>query len=210
MISLCIAKWFRLPQHFIIAKLSFISSFFLVGQSQTLAQRNYTNLTCPNPISEIRDSSFSSWFNSTGTIPVQFNNQDDSWRISLSLTDMRAERLWFGPYSSMQQLSLWVSVPESLVGTEKGNRTNICAYTISGKNATATNSTKPKDSCKAIISNKCFKEYSHVNSPLQAGRYPRIKSSNNCDSFTAWLSKSPTSFAIHMIVTESRSTDKLI
>ena len=191
-----------------MAKLSFISSFFLAGQ--TLAQRNYTNATCPNPISEIRDSGFSSWFNSTGTIPVQFDNQDDPWQISLSLTDMRAERLWYGDYRSMQRLSLWVSVPESLVGIEKGNGTSVCAYTMSGKNATATNSTEPKGSCEGIISDDCFIEYSHVDSPLQAGRCPRIKSSSDCDSFTAWLSESPKDFAIHMIVTESRSTDKLL
>ena len=83
-------------------------------------------------------------------------------------------------------------------------------YTMSGKNATATNLTKLKGLCEGIISDECFKEYLHVESPLQAGRCPRMKSSNNCDGFTAQLSKSYTDFAIHMIVTESGLAEKLL
>ena len=168
-----------------MAKLSLITSLFLAGH--TLAQSNSTNETCPSAVRDIRDGGFGSWFNSTGTISVQMDNQDDPWQISASLTDTRAERVWYGEQRSMQWLSIWVSVPKSLVGTEKGNKTNVCVYMMDGEkvNGTATNATEPKDSCDGIIGDECFEEYETFDRPLlQTGECPPMRKSDNCDRFT--------------------------
>ena len=169
-----------------MAKPSFISCLFLAGY--TLAQSDSRNATCPISVRDI-PGGFGSWFNSTGTITVQFDNQDDPWQISVSLTDKRAENLWYGKYRSAQWLSLWVSVPESLVGTEKGNGTNICVYMMRGKNGTATNATEPKDSCDGIISDACFEVYESFDRPLQDGECPSMRRSDDCDRFTTWQSE---------------------
>ncbi|KAJ4004797.1 hypothetical protein NW752_009537 [Fusarium irregulare] len=167
-----------------MAKLSLITSLFLAGH--TLAQSNSTNETCPSAVRDIKEGGFGSWFNSTGTIAVQFPQQDE-WRISVSLTDRRAENLRYGDYRSDQSIEAWLSVPKSLAGTEKGNETNVCLYMMMGKNVTATNATAPEDSCDGIIDEECMEEILDFKSPLKDGRCPRMKMdfSFGCGHFTA-------------------------
>jgi hypothetical protein len=98
----------------------------------------------------------------------------------------------------MQWISLWLSVPESLVGTKKGNETNVCAYMMRGKNATATNATESRDSCEGIISDECFDEYEAFDRPMnevQGGRCPQFRSGDReCEAFATWSSR-PTNFS---------------
>ena len=179
-----------------MAKLSLITSLFLTGH--TLAQSNSTNETCPSAVGDIKEGGFGYWFNSTGSISVQFPQQDE-WRISVSLTDMRAERLWYGNYRSSQWLSTWLSVPGSLVGTEKGNETNVCVYMMRGDNYTATNATEPRESCDGIIKDECMEEILDFDDPLKDGRCPQMKTnySFGCGHFMLNQSESnPTGFQL--------------
>jgi hypothetical protein len=115
----------------------------------------------------------------------------------------------------MQWISLWLSVPESLVGTKKGNETNVCAYMMRGKNATATNATESRDSCEGIISDECFDEYEAFDRPMnevQGGRCPQFRSGDReCEAFATWSSEYSITLISHLLTnSKSRPTDKLL
>ncbi|CAG7564468.1 unnamed protein product [Fusarium equiseti] len=176
-----------------MAKSFLISCLLLAGQAT--AQNFTANETCPAHVRNIKEGGFGSHFNSTGSISVQFPQQGE-WRISVSLTDTRAENLWYGDYRSMQWLSTWLSVPESLVGTKKGNETNVCVYMMRGDNHTATNATEPRESCDGIIDEECMGEILEFDSPLKDGRCPRMR-----DNFSFGCG--------HFMLTQSESTHEL-
>ncbi|KAM0261549.1 hypothetical protein ACHAPA_009719 [Fusarium lateritium] len=163
-----------------MARIHFINALCLAGHVS--AQNNSSYRDCPVTI---RNIATENWlYNSTGTLPIEFEGQDDSWQISVTVTDRRAPNLWFGDRKSDQETNTYLSVPESLIGSEKGNETFICLYMMPGFNQTATNATEADDSCEGILGDECVEKFEKT--PTADGqKCPTVSASEKCGRFVA-------------------------
>jgi hypothetical protein len=107
-------------------------------------------------------------YNSTRTAPSRFIGQSAPWYITATVTDRRAPNLVFGDVDTSQELSVFTSVPRTLVATQRGRDSRVCPYMMKAVNKTSEN---PPDmdtdddpsfanhSCKGVISDNCIKEF---------------------------------------------------
>ncbi|KAF5660895.1 hypothetical protein FHETE_8746 [Fusarium heterosporum] len=146
-------------------------------------------------LESIRNIGKDDWlYNSTGTIPIQLTGQNDPWQITVTVKDVRGPVLWHGDRRSSQELSIYLSVPESLVGSSKGNETFVCAYVMRGLNETATNSTIADDSCNGILSDDCIEEFKDAPVP-DGGRCPEVTTSEECGQRFILKQQNPLNFS---------------
>lgn len=94
-------------------------------------------------------------FNSTGSAEFQLameNDQDplQPWYLTEALRDVPLND---NGTRGTQALTIFLSVPESFVGSEQGNNTKFCTYRMVGQNATAADD----GSCDKILSTECLK-----------------------------------------------------
>lgn len=155
-----------------------ITALFLAGHVS--AQSNSSFKDCPLSIRNIATENRP--YNSTGTLSVEIQGQDDPWQISVAVTDRRAPYLWFGDLRSDQETNSYLSVPESLVGSSEGRETFVCLYMMRGVNQTATNATEADDSCNDILSDECIEEFNKA--PTSDGKKcPTVSASEKCGRF---------------------------
>ncbi|KAL0934773.1 uncharacterized protein CTRU02_209364 [Colletotrichum truncatum] len=149
--------------------------------SQSLGQStNTTSLeNCPSAIQNIGGGR--TQFNSTGTRPFKLiPNQEDDWYLSYTLTDLRGENMKFGPWVTMQDLSVYLSVPQSFIGTQQGNNTDFCMYLMPGRNDTLTYSGDDASrSCEGVLSDNCIRALRSTPPPAE-GDCPRADISAAC------------------------------
>ncbi|SPJ78593.1 uncharacterized protein FTOL_06982 [Fusarium torulosum] len=138
-----------------MARIYSIAALCFAGHVSAQANSSYRD--CPVAIRNIATENWP--YNSTGTLPIEFEGQDDPWQISVAVTDRRAPHLWFGDRKSDQETNTYLSVPESLIGSSEGNETFVCLYMMPGVNQTATNATEADGSCNGILSDECIEEF---------------------------------------------------
>lgn len=113
----------------------------------TSAQNDTIGENCPPSLEPIVNGEF----NSSGSLAFQFEDQDE-WHLSLVLRDIRrGERSY---PATEQLLTAFLSVPESLIGSEQGEKTRVCSYWMNGRNATVKESNSTL-SCGGVLSDKC-------------------------------------------------------
>lgn len=118
---------------------------FADAQNTTLPEH------CDGTIKQVADGGV---FNSTGTGKIEFALQDDQnplepWYMTQALRDVPLNER--GTRGTQAQ-TIFISVPESFVGSEQANRTQVCAYRMVGLNATASDD----GSCKEMLSDECL------------------------------------------------------
>ncbi|RSM04811.1 hypothetical protein CDV31_009902 [Fusarium ambrosium] len=119
---------------------------------------------CPASIKKINDGNVT--FNATGDTSVTFVNKDP-WHLSLTIEDSRRENTRYGSeWNTLQELGVFLSVPESFIGTRDGNRTQVCTYRMEGQNATSeAEDSSARLSCNGILSEDCQKALRSVSAP---------------------------------------------
>jgi hypothetical protein len=163
-----------------MARIYSIATLCLAGHVS--AQTNSSYRDCPVAIRNIATENWP--YNSTGTLPIEIQGQDDPWQISVAVTDRRAPDLWFGDRRSDQETNTYLSVPESLIGSSEGNETFVCLYMMPGVNETATNATEADGSCNGILSDECIEEFKEA--PTSDGqKCPTVSASEKCGRFVA-------------------------
>ncbi|GAB1319749.1 hypothetical protein MFIFM68171_09959 [Madurella fahalii] len=159
------------------------ASTILNGASLAAAQSSFED--CPRPIQDIADDNTS--FNSTGSASFSLGlggdaeggedeQQGGSWYLSYSLTDRRGDNINFGPWVTAQELNVFLSVPESLIGTRQGNDTRFCMYLMPGQNKTSGDGS---GSCSGVLSDKCLQALRNTPPPTEE-RCPQADIEEQC------------------------------
>ncbi|KAH7251513.1 hypothetical protein BKA59DRAFT_472172 [Fusarium tricinctum] len=163
-----------------MARIYLIATLCLAGHVS--AQINSSYRDCPFAIRNIATENWP--YNSTGTLPIEIQGQDDPWQISVAVTDRRAPDLWFDDRRSDQETNTYLSVPGSFIGSSEGNKTFVCLYMMPGVNETATNATVADGSCNGILSDECIEEFNEA--PTSDGqKCPTVSASEKCGRFVA-------------------------
>ncbi|KAI4933149.1 hypothetical protein J4E85_003553 [Alternaria conjuncta] len=107
---------------------------------------------CQGPINAI--ASGSQYFNSTGTARLPSNpTHDDDWYVSVTITDRRDPNHIYGTEMPWQEREAFISVPDSLVGSQDGNQTEYCVYELPGQDAS---SQQEAGDCSGVLSDDCI------------------------------------------------------
>ncbi|RSL58838.1 hypothetical protein CEP54_007571 [Fusarium duplospermum] len=141
-----------------------LSQRFLLAAAASVYMVLPVQAQCPAPINKINDGNVT--FNATGDTSITFVNKD-SWHLSLTIEDSRRENTRYGSeWNTLQDLGVFLGVPESFVGTRDGNRTQVCTYRMEGQNATSdAEDNSAKLSCNGILSEDCQKALRSVSAP---------------------------------------------
>ncbi|KAJ4144311.1 hypothetical protein LMH87_003201 [Akanthomyces muscarius] len=126
----------------------------------------------------IQQAAAGGFFNSTGTGEIQFARQDsqhplEPWYMTQTLHVTRDEKdAW-----RTQSLTVFLSVPESFVGSDEANNTNVCAYRMRGLNATA----HDDGSCDELLSDDCLDAIDDLPAmPDSDGNCPSVNVQDAC------------------------------
>lgn len=80
------------------------------------------------------------------------------WYLSYLLEDARPGFVRYDDWATAQLLQSFISVPESFIGSARGNETEACVYIMRGLNKTS--EAEPGDdaseSCKGVLSDECI------------------------------------------------------
>ncbi|KAH7376667.1 hypothetical protein B0T11DRAFT_324550 [Plectosphaerella cucumerina] len=114
---------------------------------------NSSTYNCPRALRSVAEGRAS--FNSTGTAPLRLGYEEQFY-LTYALEDQRADNLWFGEDVTGQYLGVYLSVPESFIGTRHANNTRFCMYMMPGRNATSDDSEDDPASCAGILSDECY------------------------------------------------------
>lgn len=157
-----------------IALSVYIDSTIMIQTTRILSAAAAAILLFPNPSLSQNDTSkaedcpiylqpiINGDYNSSGTLAFQFEDQDE-WRLSLTLQDIRRPE---NSYPTTENyLATFLSVPESLIGSEQGNKTAVCTYWMNGRNATVNESNNSTESCGGILSDRCREVLQAVRGP---------------------------------------------
>jgi hypothetical protein len=107
---------------------------------------------CPSPISTIVNGNHP--FNSTGMVRLAPDStHDDPWYLSLTITDRRNPQYIYGDSATWQQLEGFLSIPNSLAGSEDGSQTKYCMYMLPSRNA---GTQEEAGSCSGVVSDECI------------------------------------------------------
>ncbi|KAI4614465.1 hypothetical protein J4E83_007119 [Alternaria metachromatica] len=125
----------------------------LLLSSCSAQESNDTSLQdCQGPINAI--ASGSQYFNSTGTVRLASDQtHDDDWYVSVTITDRRDPNHIYGPEMPWQEREAFISVPNSLVGSQDGNQTEYCVYELPGQDAS---SQQEAGDCSGVLSDDCI------------------------------------------------------
>ncbi|EEY23105.1 conserved hypothetical protein [Verticillium alfalfae VaMs.102] len=183
------------------SRFAFAAAFFLSGQPYATAQRNESLENCPLPIRHLADDR--SW-NATGTIAIPpLENGDEDWFVSATLTDIRRANVYFDGWPTAQDLAVFLSVPQSFVGSETGNATRVCGYTMPGQNATATGDASSEDSCSSVLPEECIEEA--LKTPMTPSDVPcpELDLGDKCDVSTGFRTFNPVQLSPSVCVLDS-------
>lgn len=100
---------------------------------------------------------------------VQFHPGDDlpaPWYMTMAMGDIRDEIM---TPLTQQNLASFVSVPEELTGSGKGNVTNVCFYQMKGLNKTMNDD----GSCEGLLSDKCVRALKNLPPPSEGQDCPQ-------------------------------------
>ncbi|RMJ14412.1 hypothetical protein CDV36_005913 [Fusarium kuroshium] len=141
-----------------------LSQRFLLAVTASVSMVLPATAQCPAPIEKINAGNVT--FNATGDTSVAFINKDP-WHLSLTIEDSRRENTRYGSeWNTLQDLGVFLSVPESFIGTRDGNRTQVCTYRMEGQNATSdAEDNSAKLSCNGILSEDCQNALRSVSAP---------------------------------------------
>ncbi|CRK38804.1 hypothetical protein BN1723_015403, partial [Verticillium longisporum] len=132
-----------------------------------------------------------SW-NATGTVAVPpLDNGDEDWFVSTTLTDIRSTNVYFDGWPTAQDLAVFLSVPQSFVGTETGNATRVCGYTMPGQNATSVGDASSEDSCSGVLSEERIEEALKTPMTPSDGSCPELDLGDKCDVSTGFRTSNP-------------------
>ncbi|KAG7148394.1 hypothetical protein HYQ46_002744 [Verticillium longisporum] len=90
-----------------------------------------------------------------------------------------------------QDLAVFLSVPQSFVGTETGNATRVCGYTMPGQNATSVGDASSEDSCSGVLSEERIEEALKTPMPPSDGSCPELDLGDKCDVSTGFRTSNP-------------------
>ncbi|KAJ3460123.1 hypothetical protein MRS44_010990 [Fusarium solani] len=140
------------------------SQRFLLAAVASICMVLRANAQCPASVRKINDGNVT--FNATGDTSVTFVGKNP-WHLSLTIEDSRRENTRYGSeWNTLQDLGVFLSVPESFIGTRDGNRTQVCTYRMEGQNATSdAGDNSAKLSCNGILSEDCQKALRSVSAP---------------------------------------------
>lgn len=146
-----------------------------VAQASTNSSMEGCGMRVQNIVSE------AGAFKSTRSTVFRLDGQDE-WHLSYGPIDQRRENLIFGPWVSMQTLATFLSVPESFIGSQRGNQTNYCVYLMHDRNETS--DTEPGDgnpSCSGELDDECITALQQAPPPTDCS-YPRVDTEDACGS----------------------------
>jgi hypothetical protein len=135
---------------------------------------------CPPQVQQVANGELP--VNSTGSTAFSLGALDP-WHLSLILSDHRAENAKYGRWETLQELAVYLSVPESIVGTDEGNNTRFCAYVASGLNE-ASDAEPGEDgsqSCNGVLSDECLRALRSARGPEEDG-CPLLNVPNECNA----------------------------
>ncbi|WYZ46000.1 hypothetical protein EsH8_IX_000225 [Colletotrichum jinshuiense] len=169
--------------------LSYVRSLALAQTSNSSSLEN-----CPRPIQNIGNGRTN--FNSTGSRPFRLTpDQENDWYLSYALTDVRGETINIGSWVTMQDLSVYISVPQSLIGTRQGNNTMFCMYMMPGQNDTVTYSGDDASrSCTGVLSDNCLRALRSTPPPAEDD-CPKVDISAACGFNTVVGRAAPSNFS---------------
>lgn len=171
-----------------------ISIIVLTVQSARAQDANNSTLPVGCGMHAQSIASGNAFYNSTGTTPFRLSGQD-KWHLSYGLIDERRENSWWGGKPTMQTLAVFLSVPESFIGSQRANNTEHCVYLMKGRNETS--DAEPGDgneSCSGILPEACIDAVRSAAAPRD-GDCPRIDVGGGCDGgFYLWRS-APSNFS---------------
>ena len=137
-------------------------------------------------------------FNSTGSTPFQLDGLE-KWHLSYGLIDRRREDLVSGPRATSQTLATYLSVPETFIGSKRGNGTNYCLYLFHGQNETS--DAEPGDgnsSCNGVLDSRCLSYLSQASGPPSDASCPDIDVPDECGT-DIWMRYGQSVFLIELI-----------
>lgn len=154
------------------------------------ASGNSSLQSCGNAAQNIFDGTAA--YNATGTTSFSLPIAEDNWYLTQTLRDERGQNLYFGGSRSMQSFNVFLSVPDSFIGSRLGNATDYCVYLMYGRNETS--DADPGDgnnSCEGVLSDECASALRAVPSP-GSDSCPMPDVRDEC-GFAPWLTRSKSS-----------------
>ena len=120
---------------------------------------------CQGPINLIASGNHP--FNSTGIVRLAPDAvRDEPWYISLTITDRRDPHYIYGDSASWQEREGFLSVPSSLAGSDDGNQTEWCMYTLPAQDV---GSQEEDGDCGGILSDDCISALRDNTPPMSDG-----------------------------------------
>lgn len=118
-------------------------------------------------------------FNSTGSTSFDFSGQKDPWHLSMAtFFHLARNTSEVRDVSSTGDRVVFLSVPQSLIGSTRGNNTEVCYYQMDPVNATS-NADNDGESCNGILSEKCQEALRSAGGPIN-GLCPRLDIDDDC------------------------------
>lgn len=139
---------------------TFISCFLV---KFCLAQNNSSSRECSPLLADIEEGEWG--WNSTGTLEFDVSGHDEPWHLSVGFTDLRESTKEYDDAAREQLIRMFISVPDSLVGSKEGNNTHVCVYVSRAQNATSNASGPAIRSCAGIWDDECLNKWSEARLP---------------------------------------------
>ena len=136
-----------------------ITTLLAISRAQVSAQSHNasTNRQCPNALHAIANGDF----NSSGTIPINFESQDP-WYYSLVFQERRSQNILM---QSEQNIFALLSLPKSYIDNPPGNETRLCSYLMDGRNVTSDDNKNDTQSCSGTLSQECRQALQDIPTP---------------------------------------------
>ncbi|UPL02995.1 hypothetical protein LCI18_013929 [Fusarium solani-melongenae] len=128
------------------------------------------------------------YFNSTGSTSFNFPGQKDLWHLSMAtFFHLARNTSQVRDVSSTGDRVVFLSVPQSLIGSVRGNNTEVCYYQMDPVNATS--NADDDESCNGILSEKCQEALLSAGGPAN-GLCPRLNIDDDCGkAMRLWTTK---------------------
>ncbi|TDZ15709.1 hypothetical protein Cob_v011397 [Colletotrichum orbiculare MAFF 240422] len=121
-------------------------------------------------------------FNSSGTTASTMGHSADDWYVSVGISDSRHGLVTYDGYPTGQQVNVFLSVPESLIGSQRGNDTLYCPYRFQSQNVSSS-AGSGEETCSGVLSDRCLEALRSAAGPREDG-CPRIDVADDRDGMS--------------------------